>query len=147
LNFGDVGFEKDLDLGSTAFGFEEIGDVRCGIVAEELAQAFFVVGNAMLFYEGEEIRGGESGQGGFGEMGIRREEIFWRGVDVGEVAAATAGNKDFFADAVDVLEYSDTAAAFAGFGGAEKAGGACADDQDVEGAWQKDLTVFLLVSV
>ena len=58
----------------------------------------------MLFDESDEIRGSEAGESGFGEMRIGGEEIFRRGVDVGEVAAATAGDEDFFADAVGVLE-------------------------------------------
>jgi hypothetical protein len=104
LNFGDADVEEDLDLGCMAFSFEEVGDVRGGIVAEELAQFFFVVGDAMLFDETDEIRGGEAGEGGFGEVRIGGKEIFGSGVDVGEVAAAAAGNEDFFADAVGVLE-------------------------------------------
>ena len=48
LNFGDAGVEEDLDVGGMAFGFEKVGDVRGGIVAEKLAEHFFVIGDAML---------------------------------------------------------------------------------------------------
>ncbi len=71
LNFGDAGVEEDLDLGGATFGFEEVGDVRGGIVAEELAEPFFVVGDPMLFDESDEIRGSEADESGFGEMRIR----------------------------------------------------------------------------
>lgn len=36
-NFVDAGVQEDLNPGVATFGFEQIGDVRCGIVAEELA--------------------------------------------------------------------------------------------------------------
>lgn len=104
LNFGDTGVNEDLDLGSAALGFEEVDNVGGGIVAEELAERFFVVGDAMLFDESDEIRGSEPGESRFGEVRIRGEKIFGSGVEIGEVAATTAGNEDFFADAVGVLE-------------------------------------------
>jgi hypothetical protein len=104
LNFGDTGVNEDLDPGSAALGFEEVDDVRGGIVAEKLAVRFFVVGDAMLFEESDEIRGSEPGESRFGEVRIRREKIFGSGVEIGEVAATTAGNEDFLADAVSVLE-------------------------------------------
>jgi hypothetical protein len=36
-------------------------------------------------------------------------------MNVGEVAATSAGDEDFFADAVGVLEYGNAASALAGF--------------------------------
>jgi len=97
-----------------------------------LAERLFVVGDAMLFDEGEEVRGGVAGQGGFGKVGIRGEEILRLAMNVSEVAAASAGDEDFFADAIDVLEDGDATAALAGFDGAEEAGSAAADYQNVE---------------
>lgn len=128
-------------MGGAALGFEEICNLRSGIVAEKLSERFLVEGDAMLFDEGDEIRGSEAGKSGFGEVGIRGEKIFRSGMDVGEVAATTAGDEDFFADAVGVLEYGHPTAAFAGLGGAEEAGGAGAEDQDVKRTGQKNLAV------
>ncbi len=51
-------------------------------------------------------------------MRIRRDEIFRRAMNVGEVAASSAGDEDFFADAVGVIEKGDAASALAGFDGA-----------------------------
>ncbi len=124
-------------MGGAAFGFEHVGDVAGGTVAEELTEGFFVVGDAMLFDEGDEIRGGVAGQGGFGEVGIGGEEILRLAMDVGEVAAASAGDEDFLADAVGVFEDGDATAALGGFDGAEQAGGAGADYQNVELMRQK----------
>lgn len=103
-----------MDVGGTALGFEEICNLRGGIVAEKLSEGFLVEGDAMLFDERDEIRGSEAGESGFGEVRIPGEKIFRSGMDVGEVAATTAGDEDFFADAVGVLEYGHPTAAFAG---------------------------------
>ena len=126
LHFGDVGVEENLDVGGAAFSFEKIGDVRGGMVAEELAERFFVIGDAMFLDESEKIVGSETGEGGFCEMRIGGEEIFGSGVNVGEVAAASAGNEDFFADAIGVFEERDAAATFASLEGAKETGGASA---------------------
>ena len=128
LHFGDAGVEKNLNVGGAAFGFEKIGDVRGGMVAEELAERFFVIKDAMFLDEGEKIVGSETGEGGFCEMRIGGEEIFGSGVNVGEVAAASAGDEDFFADAIGVFEQRDTAAAFACLEGAEETSGTSAED-------------------
>ncbi len=140
LHLGDAHIEKNLDVSGAALGFEKIGDVRGGMVAEELAERFFVIGDAMFLDENEKIVGSETGEGGFCEMRIGGDEILGSGVNVGEVAAASAGDEDFFADAVGVFEERDTAATFASLEGAKETGGASAEDQDVEGRRQKSLT-------
>lgn len=67
-------------------------------------------------------------------------KIFRRGVEVSEIAPASSRNENFLADAVGMLDDRDTAAAFAGFAGAEESGGAGAKDQNVEGTRQSGLT-------
>src|SRR5208337_4580492 len=128
----DLAVQDDLYAGGAAFGFEHVGDVAGGVVAEELAEGFFVIGDAMFFDEGEEVCGGVACQGGFGEVGIRGEEILRLAMNVGEVAAAPAGDEDFFADAVSVFQDGDAAAALARFDGAQQACSAAADYQNVE---------------
>ena len=86
----------------------------------------------MFFDEGDEIGGSVAGEGGLGEVGIRREEIFRPAMNVGEVAAASAGDEDFFADAVGVFEDGDAAAALAGFDGAHEAGSAGTENEHIE---------------
>jgi hypothetical protein len=103
-----------------------------GIVAEELAESFFVIRNAMLFDEGDEVGGRVAGEGGFCEVRICGKEVVWLGVNIGEVAAASAGDEDFFADFLGALEEDDAAAAFAGFDCAEETGGAGTEDDYVE---------------
>jgi hypothetical protein len=85
----------------------------------------------MFFDQGDEIGGGVTGQGGFGEVRVGGEEILRLTMDVGEVAAASAGDEDFLADAVGMLENGDAAATLGGFDGTEEAGCAGPDYQDV----------------
>jgi hypothetical protein len=86
----------------------------------------------MFFNEGDEIRGRVTGQRGFREVFVRGDKIFRPAMKVGEIAAATAGDQDFLADAIGVLQYGDASAAFAGLDGAEQAGGAGAKNQGVK---------------
>ena len=131
-DFGDFSVQSNSYVGAAAFGLEHVGDVGGGTVAEKLAERFFVIPDAVLFHQGDEIGRRVAGQSGFGEVGIGGEEILRLAMDVGEVAAASAGDEDFLADAVGVFEDSNAAATLGGFEGAEEAGCAAADYQDVE---------------
>ena len=51
-------------------------------------------------------------------MRIGGEEVFYAAVEIGEVAAATAGDQNFLPQAVGMFEHRDAAAAFASFDGA-----------------------------
>src|SRR5699024_10197453 len=53
------------------------------------------------------------------------------GVNIGEVAAATAGDADFFAGEFGVIDHKDGAAALAGFYGRHHAGSTGAEHHDV----------------
>jgi hypothetical protein len=133
-DFLDFGFEDDFDVRLGGFGEEHSDDLFCGVVAEELAQGFLVVPDAVAFDEGDEVGGGVACERGFGEVGVGGEEVVGVGVEVGEIAAASAGDEDFFADAAGVFEEGDAASAFAGFDGAEEAGGTCSEDENF-GGW------------
>jgi hypothetical protein len=87
-----------------------------------------VPGDAMFIDESEKVVGGETGESGFGEVGIGGEEILRRGMSVGEIAPASAGDEDFLANAVGMLEDGDAAAALACLDGAKEAGGTGAEN-------------------
>jgi hypothetical protein len=127
----DGGVQEDVDMGGLAFGFQHVGDIAGGAVAEKLAESFFVVRNGMAFDEGDEIRGGVARQRRFGEMGIGGDKIFRAAMKISEIAAASAGDEDFLADARGALEYRDAAAALAGFNGAQQAGGSGTENQGI----------------
>ena len=104
-----------------------------GAIAKKLAESFFVIGDAVLFNERDEVRGSEAGEGGFGEVRIGGDEIFRAAMDVCEIAAAASGDKDFLADLAGAFEDGNATAAPAGFDGAEESGGTCTEDQGVKG--------------
>src|SRR5260370_36319292 len=83
----------------------------------------------MLFDERDEIRRRVACQRGLGEVFVPGDEIFGLAMDICEIAAASAGDQDFLADAIGMLEHGDTAPAFAGFNRAEKSRGAAAESQ------------------
>ena len=117
------------DIGALAQ--EHVEDVVGGTVAEELAEGFFVIRDAVLFNQGDEVLRGEAGERGLGEVGVGGEEVFRLGVDVGEVAATAAGDENLFAGAVGVLEDEGVATAASSFDGAHEARSAGAKDEDV----------------
>jgi hypothetical protein len=60
------------------------------------------------------------------------EKVFRLGVEIREVAAAAAGDQDFFADFFGAFEEHDAATAFARFDGTHQTGCAAAEDDYVE---------------
>jgi hypothetical protein len=90
-----------------------------------------VVGDVVLFDESDEVGGGVAGESGAAEVGIGGEEILRAGVDVGEVAAASAGDKDFFASLVGVIDEKDAALAATAKDGAEEACSTGTEDDEV----------------
>ena len=65
-------------------------------------------------------------------MRIGGDKIFRLAMQVGEIAAAAAGNEDFLADPLRALEHCDAASALAGFDGAHQPGSTGAEDEDIE---------------
>ena len=53
-------------------------------------------------------------------------------MEIGEVAAAAAGDEDFFADAVGVIEHEDAAATLAGSDGSHEPRCSRAEYEDIE---------------
>lgn len=57
-------------------------------------------------------------------MLVRGDKVLRPAMKVGEIAPSTAGDQDFLADALSVLQDGDTPSALAGFDGAEQSGSA-----------------------
>ena len=91
-----------------------------------------MVGNAVLFDERDEISGRVTRERGFCEVRIRRNKIFRAAMEIGEVAAAPAGDEYLFAGALGSFEDGNAASAFTSFNGAHKAGGPGAENQYVK---------------
>ena len=56
------------------------------------------------------------------EMRIRRKEVFWLAMQIGEIAAPAAGDQNFLADAVGVFQHDDAPPVLAGGNGAHQSG-------------------------
>ncbi len=80
----------------------------------------------------DEIRGRVAGQRRLGKMRIRGKEILGLAVEVGEIAAAAAGDENLLAQTVGVFEQGDAPAALAGLDGAHQACRAAAENECVE---------------
>ncbi len=65
-------------------------------------------------------------------MRIFGEEVLRLGVKIREVAAAAAGDQDFFADFFGAFEEHDAATAFARFDGTHQAGCAAAENDHIK---------------
>src|ERR1035441_8597217 len=71
-------------------------------------------------------------------MRVRRKKILRPAMQVGKVAAPTAGDQDFLADAIGVFQHGDAASALAGSDGAHQTGSASAQDHRIVGMDHKD---------
>jgi hypothetical protein len=65
-------------------------------------------------------------------MRVLRQKLFGAGMNIGEIASPAAGDADFLASGLGVIDEQNSSPAPSGFGGAEHASSACADDQGVE---------------
>ena len=115
LNFR---IQEDAHAGGAAFLFQHSQDVAGGTIAEQLSERLFVIRNAMLLDERDEIRGGIASQQGLREMRVPGKIILGLAAEVGEIAAAATGDENFFAKPVGVVEDDNAASALAGFDGA-----------------------------
>ena len=101
-------------------------------ITEELAVSFFVIRNVIFLDKCYEIGRCTAGENRLAEMRIGREKIFGLAMQIGEIAAASAGDKDLLGDAVSTLKNGDAPAAFASFDGAQEAGGTGAENDDIK---------------
>jgi hypothetical protein len=136
VDFEDLFTEEDLHASVAAIGSQQADDILRGAIAEKLPQRFFVIGDAVLLDDCDEIRRSEAGQSRFGEVRIRRNEIFGAAMKVGEIAAAASRNEDFFADLASAFEDCDATAALPCLDGAEQAGCSSPEDNGIEGSFQ-----------
>ncbi len=132
LNFLYLCVQKDLDAGIAALRLQHFRDVLRGAVAEKLAESFLVVGNVMLFHEGDKVGGRVPGEGGFGEVFVSADEILRATVDVREVAASSTGDENFLADAVGKFKDRDAPSALSSFRRAKEPCGASAEDESIK---------------
>ena len=125
--------DPNLHASLGALALEHGHDTLRGAVTEELSQGLLVIGNTMLMNKIDEVVRGVAGQGRLGEMRVVRKEVFWSGVEIGEVASSAAGDKYFPSNTIRVIEKENAPAALRGFDGAHQAGSTGSEDDDVGG--------------
>jgi hypothetical protein len=128
----NVAVQKNLYSHSPALGFEQFHNIVGGAVAEKLAKRLLVIGNVVSFNQRDEVGRFVPGQSGFSEVGICGIEVFRPAIEVGEIAAASAGDKNFFASAIGAFQDHDAPAAFAGLDGAHQPRGSGAQYYRIE---------------
>ena len=91
--------------------------------------------DAVFANEPNKIGGRVAGQGGFVEGAIRGNEILGSGMNIGEVAAAAAGDLDFPSDDVVMFENCHPPSALSSLDRAHQTGCAASDDDHVIARW------------
>src|SRR5580692_7438767 len=107
MNFA---IQNNLYSCGRAFSFEHFDDILGGAVAEKLAERFLVIRNVVFFNQRDEVGRFVPSQSGFREVGVRGIEMFRPAMEVREIAAASAGDKYFFARAIGALQDRDAPA-------------------------------------
>jgi len=116
----------------TTLGFEQFHNILCGTVAKKLAERLLVIRNVVFFTQREEVGSLVPRQDGFREWGVWGLEMFRPAMEVGEIAAASAGDENLFADPVGSFQDRDAASAFARLDRAHEPGGSGAQNYHIE---------------
>src|SRR5579859_2762171 len=121
----------DDHTGLRALLLEHGNDVARCTVAEELAQRFLVPADVVFFYQLQEVSRGVTRQSRLGKVRVRGKEVFRGGVQIREVATASARDEDLFPDALGMFQHQDTPTATTRMHGAEQTGSAASHDEHV----------------
>jgi len=93
-----------LDSAFFAFREQKIEDGVSRMIAEELAECLFVIGDVVFLDEFNEMARRVERERGLGEVWVGGKKAARLAVNVGEVAAASAGDEDFTAGQAAVIE-------------------------------------------
>lgn len=117
-NAGHRSAECKFDRAFRAFIHQHRDDLSRGTVAEQLAQRLFVIGNGMALDQIDKMLRRIIAERRSCEMGVCGQIALRRmgagGVDVGEIAPSAAGNEDFFARLVGMIDHQHMATALPG---------------------------------
>ena len=132
LYFFDGTTGLDGDTPGLAFGLQQVDDPMRPTVAEKLAGCFFVIGDAVLLDQLDEVERGEPAERGSAEVRVVGQIVFGLDLEMGEVAASAAGNQDLLADVWRAFKQQHLPAALPGRAAAHQARGTGADDHGVK---------------
>ena len=130
-HFYDSDVATDIYPDTSAFPIKHRRDISRSSIAKELAEFFLVKRNAMLFDQLYKIGGRIAGERRLREVRVSRNKILRARVEVGEIAAAAARDKNLLADPVCALEHDNPAPSFASLHGTDQAGSPGPENDDV----------------
>ena len=110
---------------------EQLDNLGCTVVAEELTFVLLVKGNAMVSHQADELFGSIAGQCRLYKPRIQAKKVFGAGVAVGEVAPTPTADSDLFANRLGMVEDQNRQATLARNAGAEESCRASTDHNDV----------------
>ena len=96
--------EPHIDTARRAFGEQHRDDRARRAVAEQLSERLLVIGDAMALDQRDEVVLRVAVERRLVEMRIGGDETLRRAMQVGEVAAPAAGDQDFRAGLVEMIE-------------------------------------------
>jgi hypothetical protein len=116
-----------------ALGPQHVDDAAGAIGAEQLSPVLLVEGDAVAPDQRDEFRRCVARQRRTGELRVLGQvAVVPLRIDVGEIAAAAAGDADLLADFRRVVDQHHARAALAGDGGAHHAGRTGANDDEIK---------------
>src|SRR6185437_11949060 len=124
--------QEDLHSSLAAFFFQQRHDIACRSIAEKLAQCFLVIRNFVFGNQCKKILRSISGQRRLAEMWIRGNKVFWSAMDIGKVAAASAGDEDFLPNLVRVIQHSNPLPMLPSLNRAHQPSRAGTENEDIE---------------
>ncbi|MEY4083298.1 MAG: hypothetical protein RL483_667 [Pseudomonadota bacterium] len=110
---------------------EQLDNLGCTVVAEELTFVLLVKGNAMVSHQADELFGSIAGQRRFYKPRVQAKKVLWAGVAVGEVASTSTADSDLFANRLGMVEHQNRQATLASNAGAEESCRAGTNHNDV----------------
>lgn len=130
---------SNLDTTCLTLVDEQLDDLRCTVIAEQLAFVLLVKGNAMVSHQADELFGSIAGQSRFYKPWVEAKKMFGAGVAVGEVASTSTADSDLFANRLGMVEHQNRQATLACNAGAEESCRASANDNYVVPGVQRQL--------
>ena len=100
----NIGAAMDFNVRFGAFAQKHIYDLRSALITKKLSLGLFVKGDVITGDEFDEVLWRITAQGAFAKMGIVRQEMVGRCVEVGKIAAPTARDANFFTDLVRMVK-------------------------------------------
>ena len=131
-DFPNRNIGKSADACAAALFLQHRRNIARGTIAEKLAKSFFVIRDAILFDQSNEIGRRITGKRRLGKVRIGGNKIFRRAINVGEIAASAAGNQDLLARPVCTFQKRDAPSTLAGLDSAHQPRGPAPENQRVE---------------